>query len=547
MIDLVVSGGTVVDGTGAPGIPADVGVEDGRIVEIGDLRDAQPERRLDASGMIVAPGFIDIHSHSDYTLLVDPRAQSAVAQGVTTELVGNCGHGCAPITEPDRFTSNIYGYDPAVRIDWSTMAGYLDRLEAAGPAVNVATLVPNGNLRLAAMADPGATATPDEVRRMGMMLEEGLEAGAYGYSNGLEYALESAASEDETAELCRIVARAGALYATHERNKDILAAEAIEEGIRVARASGARLQISHIIPRRGSPPGSIERVVELVEEARGSGLDAAFDAHTRLHGILNASAALPAWALEGTPDDLRARLRDPEARGRMKQHRSIVSNLQVVGWDRLYLFTSWARPESGGQELRRACAARRRPVRRAARRHPGGGRGPAPLAHHLPRLRGGVAAPDLPAPALHHGVRRHRPLHRRPPRRHPVPGRVHVGGLVLQAVRARDRRLHRRGGRAQARRRPRRPHWADRQGRPSAPGAAADIVVFDPANFRETGTLEDPNHLAEGVRHVVVNGGVAIEGGSFTNHRSGQVLRRRVEPRKYLTRTVRLTMNPIRE
>ena len=262
MIDLVVSGGTVVDGTGAPGIPADVGVEDGSIVEIGDLRDAQPARRLDASGMIVAPGFIDIHSHSDYTLLVDPRAQSAVAQGVTTELVGNCGHGCAPITDPDRFTSNIYGYDPAVQIDWSTMAEYLDRLEAAGPAVNVATLVPNGNLRLAAMADPGAAATPDEVRRMGMMLEEGLEAGAYGYSNGLEYALESAASEDETAELCRIVARAGALYATHERNKDIHAAEAIEEGIRVARASGARLQISHIIPRRGSPPGSIERVVE---------------------------------------------------------------------------------------------------------------------------------------------------------------------------------------------------------------------------------------------------------------------------------------------
>ena len=253
MIDLVVCGGTVVDGTGAPGIPADVGVDDGRIVEIGDLADAEPERRLDASGMIVAPGFIDIHSHSDYTLLVDPRAQSAVAQGVTTELVGNCGHGCAPITDPARFTSNIYGYDPAVEIDWSTMAEYLDRLEAAGPAVNVATLVPNGNLRLAAMADPGAPATPDEVRRMAMMLEEGLEAGAFGYSNGLEYALESAASEDETAELCRIVARAGALYATHERNKDIHAAEAIEEGIRVARGQrGPAADIPHH-PAQGQP------------------------------------------------------------------------------------------------------------------------------------------------------------------------------------------------------------------------------------------------------------------------------------------------------
>ena len=434
MIDLVVSGGTVVDGTGAPGIPADVGVDGGRIVEIGDLRDAEPERRLDASGMIVAPGFIDIHSHSDYTLLVDPRAQSAVAQGVTTELVGNCGHGCAPITDPDRFTSNIYGYDPAVRIDWSTMAEYLDRLEVAGPAVNVATLVPNGNLRLAAMADPGATATPDEVRRMGMMLEEGLEAGAYGYSNGLEYALESAASEGETAELCRIVARAGALYATHERNKDIHAAEAIKEGIRVARASGARLQISHIIPRRGSPTGSVERVVELVEEAHRSGLDVAFDAHTRLHGILNASAALPSWALEGTPDDLRDRLRDP---GGARPHEGPPQHRHQPAGGRLgpaLPVHELGAPRPRGQEIRRARAEGRGPLRRPARRHPSRGRRPAPVAHHLPRLRGGVAAPDLPAPPLHSGVRRHRPLHRRPPRRHPVPGRVHVGGLVLQGA-----------------------------------------------------------------------------------------------------------------
>ena len=353
MIDLVVSGGTVVDGTGAPGIPADVGV-DGRQdrQKSATWRDAEPGRRLDASGMIVAPGFIDIHSHSDYTLLVDPRAQSAVAQGVTTELVGNCGHGCAPITEPERFTSNIYGYDPAVQIDWSTMAEYLDRLEAAGPAVNVATLVPNGNLRLAAMADPGAAATPDEVRRMGMMLEEGLEAGAYGFSNGLEYALESAASEDETAKLCRIVARAGALYATHERNKDIHAAEAIEEGITGRPGQrGAPPDLPHHPPQE--QPDRLRRARRGAGRTgpRSSGLDVAFDAHTRLHGILNASAALPSWALEGTPDDLRARLRDPEARGRMKAHRSIVTNLQVVGWDRLYLFTSWARPESVGRSF----------------------------------------------------------------------------------------------------------------------------------------------------------------------------------------------------
>ncbi len=525
MIDLVITGGTVVDGTGAPGNAADVAVEDGRIAAIGDLRDADPERRIDASGMIVAPGFIDIHSHSDYTLLVDPRAQSAVAQGVTTELIGNCGHGCAPITEPGRFTSNIYGYDPVVEIDWSTMPEYLDRLEAARPAVNVATLVPNGNLRLAAMTDPGATASPDEVRRMGMMLAEGLEAGAFGFSNGLEYALESAASEDETAELCRIVARAEALYATHERNKDIHAAEAIEEGIRVARASGARLQVSHIIPRRGSPPGSIERVVELVEDARSSGIDAAFDAHTRLHGILNASAALPAWALEGTPDDLRARLRDPEARGRMKAHRSIVTNLQVVGWDRLYLFTSWACPDSVGRSFAELAP-----------------RGGDPFDALLDVILAEAEDPHRSLIISH----AYEEEWLRQTFRHPLctlesdatalctdgplADTLFLGAYTWAAWFYRrfvretgdftvEQAVHKLTAAPAAR--------IGLTGRGTlVPGNAADIVVFDPATYRETGTLEDPNHLAQGVHHVLVNGVPAIQNGTFTPNRTGQVLRR---------------------
>ena len=153
------------------------------------------------------------------------------------------------------------------------MTEYLDRLESTRPCVNVATLVPNGNLRIAAMDDPGAIASPKDVQSMGMLLEESLEAGAYGYSNGLEYALESSVSEEESTELCRIVAKVGALYATHERNKDIFAIEAIEEGIRVARDSGVRLQLSHIIPRRGSPIGSVQRVVELVDQANDDGID----------------------------------------------------------------------------------------------------------------------------------------------------------------------------------------------------------------------------------------------------------------------------------
>ena len=179
MLDLVIHGGAIANGTGSPRFKADVGIENGVIVVIGNLADAISAHKLDAAESIVAPGFIDIHSHSDFTLLVDSRAQSSISQGVTTELIGNCGHGCAPITEPDRFTGNIYGYTPEVEIDWETMAEYLDKLEAARPAVNVATLVPNGNLRLAVVDELDRPSTPQEVSTMGRLLEESFEAGAF--------------------------------------------------------------------------------------------------------------------------------------------------------------------------------------------------------------------------------------------------------------------------------------------------------------------------------------------------------------------------------
>ena len=145
-LDVAIRNGRVVDGTGTPAVAADVGVAGGRIVAIGEVGAAATE--IDAAGLDVVPGFVDVHSHSDYTLLVDPRAVSALHQGVTTEVVGNCGHGCFPIADPDLAQRAIYGYTPSLPLTWRDAAGYFDRLEAAGPAVNVASLVPNGQLRL---------------------------------------------------------------------------------------------------------------------------------------------------------------------------------------------------------------------------------------------------------------------------------------------------------------------------------------------------------------------------------------------------------------
>ena len=352
MLDLAIRGGRVVDGTGADAYQADVGVAGDRISAIGDLSRAGASKSLDAKGLVVAPGFIDIHSHSDFTLLIDPRAHSQVFQGVTTELVGNCGHGCAPVgPNVEAFAGNIYGYQDVLPIDWTTMEGYLARLASTGPAVNVATLVANGNLRLAVVEDVRRAATRDETVRMGRLLEEGLDAGAFGFSTGLEYPAERGASEEELVELCRVTARRGGLYATHERNREVLAIEAVEEGLRAAAETGVRLQLSHIIPRRGGPPDSLERCIELVEAAHAGGMDVEFDAHTRLHGITNLSAVLPSWAVDGGPGRLRSYLSDRSTRERLKRYESIISSFGLGGWDRVALFCSEGSPGMVGHSI----------------------------------------------------------------------------------------------------------------------------------------------------------------------------------------------------
>src|SRR4051812_2522197 len=187
-VDLAIRNGVVIDGTGAEGRAADVGIRGGRIVAIGHVAEAATE--VDATGKVVTPGFVDIHSHSDYTLLVDPRAVSAIHQGVTLEVVGNCGFGCFPIRDPALARRSIYGYTPDLPVTWSSASEYFERLEAARPAVNVASLVPNGQLRLSVVGLEERPASPDELREMRRLLEESLEQGAWGYSTGLEYATE---------------------------------------------------------------------------------------------------------------------------------------------------------------------------------------------------------------------------------------------------------------------------------------------------------------------------------------------------------------------
>jgi N-acyl-D-amino-acid deacylase len=521
-VDFIIRNGTVFDGMGNPGRPVDVAISDGKITRNGEVG-ANGVREIDADGLYVAPGFIDIHSHSDYTLLIDPRAVSALHQGVTLEVVGNCGHGCFPVREPAVAQKAIYGYRDDVALTWTTAAEYLEKLDLARPAVNMLTLVPNGQLRLATVGPANRAADRDELREMTRLLEQSLEEGAWGLSTGLEYPPEAEASESEIASLCRSVAAVGGIYATHTRRRDDGAADAVAEAVRVAERTGVRTQVSHLLPRSGAREGL--RCIGVIDKAREKGLEIAFDMHTRAFGFTHLHAALPPWAINLDRDELAERLRDRSAREKMKTHSSIVNS--GGDWNRVVLVANGSAQKYHGVDIAAIASDR----------------GQEPLdavfdlllegidhLHHLmvtidcyteeqqrhvfahpacmPASDATTLAPDGPlADSLFYGAYTwaawfYRFMARDSASLSPEAAIHHLTGLPAARLGLEGRGVLR-------------------------PGANADVVVFSPDAFRERGTRAQPNLLAEGMKHVFVNGELAVSDGAITGKRSGVVLRRR--------------------
>jgi N-acyl-D-amino-acid deacylase len=522
--DVIIRSGSIIDGTGADAVARDVGVLDGRIRVIGDLSAATAATDIDASGLVVTPGFVDVHSHSDFTLTVDGRAQSALAQGVTTELVGNCGHGCSPLGDDPAFAANIFGYDSAGELGWRTTSEFLDHLRAAQPAINVGTLMPLGNLRLAAMADTERQATPDERKKMVHLLEEGLEAGAFGLSSGLQYPDSVQSRPEELAELASAVAAHGGLYASCVRHTDELAVEGLAEAISSGRSSGVRLQISHAMQQPGSPADMEEQTYALVEAACAEGIDTAFDMHTRPFGELNLSAALPVWAVAGDGPTISRRLGDRAQREEIKKYPSMIQRFFAApGPDKMWVAAVQDRTllgqtiseltPAGGDPLDTVLDILRGEAEDVNR----------PLAmmtlyteddmarfyqHPLCSLASDATtlSPDGPlGHAIFHGaytwaawvlgtiVRERKAL--------PLADAVRkMTSLPAQRMGLTDRGAIRVGG------------WAD-------------LAVFDPDRVAERGTVEAPSQLATGMAHVLVNGRLALRDGRITDARAGEVLR----------------------
>jgi N-acyl-D-amino-acid deacylase len=320
VLDLVVSSGRVIDGTGAPAVAADVGVAGGRIVAVGDLAGPEAAERVDATGLVVSPGFIDIHQHGDFSLLACRTADSAVGQGVTTVVTGNCGHGCAPVRRAGADTPNVIGRrsEWGVAIDWTSFGEYLERLKTPGVSVNVAPLVGHGPIRIAAMGFASRRPTPGEQAVMRDLVAQAMDEGAVGLSSGLEYAPGKQADADELIDLCGVAAARGGIYASHIRNRGHELVAATDEAIRIAETAGLPLQISHFAPRYYAPAGEWDRAMEHVYEARRRGVEVHVDTFPYSWGPGPVAAMLPTWAFAGTPREIVARLGDSEQRARIR-------------------------------------------------------------------------------------------------------------------------------------------------------------------------------------------------------------------------------------
>ena len=522
-LELIVRSGTIVDGTGARPFTADIGISDGVIKEIGDLSSVTAGDEIDAAGLVVTPGIIDVHSHADLTLAIDGQAESALTQGVTTVLVGNCGHGCTPLRDRPEYASAIFGYNRSIPLDWESTGEYLEKLRLAHPSINVGTLVPLGNLRLTAMDDPERPASADQMRRMRALLEEALDEGALGFSCGLQYPDSVHTRSEELDEFNKIVAAHDGLFAACVRHTDERAVEGIEEPINSAAATGVRTQISHAMPQPGSPQGMTELTYEMVDRARQSGLDVAFDMHTRVWGELNISAMLPLWALAGTREEIDARLSSKAERERIKEYSGYVrrfvripgpEEMMVVltrdpslvgktvgeltprGQDPLDTLLDILRSES--EDIHRPqILIRMYPEDELASffRHPHCSVGSDATALSLDGPLGDevfYGAFTWASWFLRCVVRERKTL--------PLPEAIRrVTSLPAERIGLNDRGVLKEGARA-------------------------DVAMFDFERVSESGTLEVPNQLARGTVHVSVNGVVALRNGGMTGARGGAVL-----------------------
>ena len=348
MFDVMIKNGRVVDGTGSPWFKADLGIKNGKIAKIGSLNSTQANKLIDATGLIVSPGFIDIHSHSDFELLANPKAESKVRDGVTLEVNGNCGISAAPLKGESLEGVRKIAQALKLNLDWSNFGEYLERLKRNGIAINVASHVGHNTIRLAVMGYDNRPPTKDELYDMKGLVAEAMKGGAFGLSSGLEFSPGRSSNIDELVELCKVVAKYGGLYVTHKRQRDIRGIEALKEAIEIGKRAGVPVHISHL-SLRYPMHGRWREQLAILKRAREEGLDVTADMLTPappLYGWhtgpgLFTAQFIPSWLLDGGINRALKRLEDSETRERIK--REMEPQWKIVAdsmWDMIWLSCS---------------------------------------------------------------------------------------------------------------------------------------------------------------------------------------------------------------
>ena len=515
--DIIVRNGTVFDGSGTPGRELDVVISGTRIAATERRTRQRGAIEIDARGLAVAPGFIDIHSHGDGTLWDDPRAESLIRQGVTTIVVGQDGSSRAP-----RATGE--GREDDARHQFATFADLWAALDQLRPAVNVASMVGLGTVRDVVIGGDNRPATTDELARMEQFVRAALRDGACGASSGLEYTPGAFASRDELIALCRPLAPLGLPYATHMRNEDDRVIEAIDEAIAVARGAGSPLQISHLKAEGPRNWSKLDTGFDRIAAARTAGCDAAFDRYPYVAYQTGLTNLFPVWSRDGSTAAFLQRLDDPTTAARIKQE-ALGKVALIGGWDNVLIanVVDSADKSAEGARLGTYAAGKGIDPYEAAvgllKRSRGnvGMVGFAMSEDNLDRIfahplsmvcsDGGAFATEGPA---HRGHPHPRGLGTFPR----VLGRYVRERKALSLAQAINKMTARPASRIHLRERGR-----------LAPRLAADVVVFDPATVHDTATYEEPFQYPVGIGTVIVNGAIALRDGQRAEQHSGRPLR----------------------
>ena len=534
--ELLVRGGTLVDGSGTPARRADVAVADGRIAAVGDLSVVEAgavARIVEADGRIVCPGFIDVHGHSDASALIDGQLVSLLAQGITSQVSGNCGDGLAPVTPAGRELLGLgLTAGRAVEPTWADLRGFLDQVGRLELGPNVAFLAGHGTIRASVLGADARAPRAAELAAMVRVVEEGLDAGAFGLSSGLIYAPGIHAAYEELAAVVEPVARRGALYATHMRDESAGLFDGLAEAVAVAWGEGlpARLQVSHLKAGARAVWGQAPEALRFLDEARRMGLDVAADQYPYTAAATSLATILTPELLALSPDTVLEALKRPAVRQELAA--SIATRHD--GWENVAGDPGWS-------------AIR---VTEAAGHRDWQGRSFAELADdcHAPpvevacqllveeRLDVGIAVECMAEPDVEAilasdqvavctdaaGLRPGHPLlgaGRVHPRAYGAFPRV-LGRYVRERGLLSMERAVRKMTSLPAGRLGLHDRVEVRQ------GWAADLVVFDPATVSDLATEADPHRLAAGIDAVIVNGVLALEGGRETGAHAGRLLRR---------------------